>query len=76
VLRSSSVSNIDFSLFKNIPIREQFSLQFRAEAFNVLNIMSYGAPNALLSQPTTARVTSLAQGINPRQLQLGLKVQF
>ena len=31
------------SLFKNIPIREQFALQFRAEAFNVLNIMSYGA---------------------------------
>jgi len=76
VLRSSSVSNVDFSLFKSFPIKEQFSVQLRAEAFNVLNIMSYGVPNSLLSQPTTARVTSIAQGINPRQLQLGLKVQF
>jgi hypothetical protein len=76
VLRSSTVNNVDFSLFKNVPIREKIEVQFRAEAFNVLNIMSYGVPNGLLNQPTTARVTSLAQGVNPRQLQMGLKLQF
>ena len=76
VLRSSVVNNVDFSMFKNIPAGEKVQIQFRAEAFNVLNIMSYGVPNGLLNQPTTARVTSIAQGINPRQLQFGLKFQF
>jgi hypothetical protein len=76
VLRSSIVNNVDFSLFKNIPAGEKVQIQFRAESFNMLNIMSYGVPNGLLNQPTTARVTSLAQGINPRQMQLGLKLQF
>jgi hypothetical protein len=76
VLRSDKVNTVDFSLFKNIPIRESFQAQFRAEVFNVLNIMSYGVPNGLLNQPTTARVTSLAQGTNPRQMQMGLKLQF
>jgi len=76
VLRSDKVNNVDLSVFKNIPIWESLNIQFRAEAFNVFNIMSYGVPNGLLNQPTTARVTSIAQGINPRQLQLGIKVQF
>jgi len=51
-------------------------LQLRAEVFNILNIMSFGVPNGLLNQPTTAQVTALAQGISPRQMQFGLKFQF
>ncbi|MCI0626751.1 MAG: TonB-dependent receptor [Acidobacteria bacterium] len=76
VLRSDGVANVDFSLFKNIPFGETVKLQLRAEAFNIFNIMSFGVPNGLLNQPTTARVTSLAQGISPRQLQFGLKIEF
>ena len=76
VLRTDGVANVDFSLFKDIQIGESVTVQFRAEMFNVFNIMSYGQPNGLLNQPTTARVTSLAQGIQPRQIQFGLKVLF
>ena len=33
VLRTDGVTNIDFSLFKNVPLGERVSVQFRAEAF-------------------------------------------
>jgi len=76
VLRSDGVTNVDFSLFKNVPLGERLKLQLRVEAFNIFNLMSYGVPNGLLNQPTTAQVNALAQGISPRQLQFGLKFEF
>jgi hypothetical protein len=76
VLRSDGVTNVDFSLVKNIPFGETVKLQLRAEVFNIFNIMSFGVPNGLLNQPTTAQVTALAQGISPRQMQFGLRFEF
>jgi hypothetical protein len=49
-------------------------VEFRAEAFNVLNNVVYGAPDANLASPTFSRVFSTAN--SPRVLQLGLKVIF
>jgi hypothetical protein len=36
-LRTGSLKNWDMSLFKNIPIRERYSIQLRLEAYNILN---------------------------------------
>ena len=80
-----AVFNTDFSLFKSFPIREQMSLQLRFEAFNVFNIQNYDTPaNANLTVNTNAttiaanvgRISTLAQGTTPRQLQFGLRFVF
>ena len=40
--------NVDFGLVKDIPIKERFKAQFRAEFFNIFNIQSWGAPSVSL----------------------------
>ena len=40
--------NVDFGLVKDIPIKERFSAQFRAEFFNIFNIQNWGIPNVSL----------------------------
>jgi hypothetical protein len=74
--------NFDFSLFKNtrIPrISETFSVQFRAEFFNVFNHANFQAPtknNTLFAAAGTRVATGgqlSATTTTSRQIQLGLK---
>lgn len=37
IIRTGGMQNFDMSLFKNIPIKERYSVQLRLEAFNVFN---------------------------------------
>jgi hypothetical protein len=81
--RGSHVVNMDFSLFKSIPVYERWSLQLRFEAFNVFNIQNFDAPSALTintnaTQTATGvgRITGLASGTTPRQMQFGLRLSF
>lgn len=83
VFRGSHVVNMDFSLFKSFPVREGWNLQLRFEAFNVFNIQNYDVPsvvtvnsNATQIAANVGRVTALAQGTTPRQLQFGLRFVF
>ncbi len=85
VFRGKSVFNTDLSLFKSVPIREDWQLQFRMEMFNVFNIQNWDTPaNANLTLNTNAttlatnvgRITTLAAGTNPRQIQFGLRLMF
>jgi hypothetical protein len=63
---------IDFSVSKSFPIVEHQSLQFRAEAINVLNHPILIAPNSTIG--TTFGLVNNAQG--ERQLQFALKYLF
>jgi hypothetical protein len=62
------------SLIKQFPIHDQLGLEFRAEAFNVLNRVNFGLPNAQVNSSTFGQITS--QYNLPRNLQLALKVHF
>jgi outer membrane receptor protein involved in Fe transport len=76
-LRSAHVTNMDISLFKNIPLGETRQLQLRAEAFNVFNIQNLSTPTgnaATIGQKTAGAVTSIVG--NPRQLQFGVRFTF
>jgi len=63
---------IDFSVFKSFTIVEHQSLQFRAEAINVLNHPILVAPNSSIGN--TFGLVNNAQG--ERQLQFALKYLF
>jgi Carboxypeptidase regulatory-like domain/TonB dependent receptor len=76
-LSSDHVTQFDFSMFKRFPIwKESTFLEFRAEAFNVLNIINYAAPNNTQNAAGFGTVTSLITGNPPRQLQFTLRVNF
>ncbi|MCC6859317.1 MAG: TonB-dependent receptor [Bryobacterales bacterium] len=66
--------NFDMSLFKDFPIKERATVQFRAEAFNIFNTPQFGLPASTVNAPGAGAVTSTVG--NPRQLQMALKVLF
>jgi hypothetical protein len=79
----------DFSVFKAIPINERFSMQFRAEFFNILNHANFNAPNfggnGVTSVGNSGNFTSSTFGeigstrdapFDPRQIQFALKLFY
>jgi hypothetical protein len=73
-VRAPGTQNIDLSLFKNFQLLERLTLQFRAEAFNVLNQVVFGSPNVVLSSGQFGVISS--QSNSPRTIQFALKIIF
>jgi hypothetical protein len=82
-MRSMRFINVDVALTKEIAIRENKRLQFRAEAFNVFNHMVLGVPgtsiapsfsNGSVSYGSAGIISSIANA--PRELQLAMKFMF
>jgi hypothetical protein len=73
--RGPSIYTLDLGLHKQfaLPFR-QSRLEMRVEAFNALNKSNFNAPNGNRSSTAFGTITSLATP--PRQLQLGVKVDF
>jgi len=77
--RGPGTKNLDFSVFRKFTIRERFSLQLRAEAFNLTNTPAFVLPSAANPALTIGNASfgkftqSSATG---RQLQFGLKLLF
>ncbi|MFL6449579.1 MAG: carboxypeptidase regulatory-like domain-containing protein [Bryobacteraceae bacterium] len=79
VYRGPGLASVDVSIFKNIPLTERGTLQFRAECFNVSNRANFGTPNAVVFSgaavsPSAGLITSTVT--TSRQLQFGLKLIF
>ena len=74
-LRGAPFDNLDASLFKKIQIKEYGTLQFRAEAFNALNHISYSTPGTSISTATSFGVAT-SQKSTERRLQLAVKYLF
>jgi hypothetical protein len=73
-LRQDPYNDLDASIFKNFPIRGEAQLQFRIEAFNSLNHITYGAPGEAFGTPSFGVVSSTRS--TQRELQLSLKAYF
>lgn len=69
----ASTLNLNFSLFKKFPIYHESTLQFRAEAFNLLNHANLGAPNLTVNSANYGKITTAS---DPRIMQLALRLAF
>jgi hypothetical protein len=68
-----SYVNTDFSGFKNFPVLDKATIQFRAEAFNLFNNVNLSNPNGVLTSPLFGKISNSATA---RQIQFALKVSF
>ncbi len=66
-------TSTDLSLFKNFPIRERSQVQFRAEAFNLLNQARFSNPGNSIGTPLFGAVSAAADG---RVMQFAVKISF
>lgn len=70
---------VDASLLKDFPLHESTSLQFRAEAINVLNHPNWANPNTTFGNSTFGQVTGLQAGAGSNQartIQVALHLTF
>ncbi|MGH9599904.1 MAG: hypothetical protein ACRD27_08565 [Terracidiphilus sp.] len=84
-LRTQDFNNLDFSLIKNVPIRESKTLQLRFEGFNVFNHMVWSEPGAGISPSFSSSTSAVSYGSagvisgiasTPRELQMAAKFSF
>jgi hypothetical protein len=73
ILRGNKTINFDVGLTRRFQVSEGQRLEFRAEAFNVLNLMRPGNPNTSLNSSLFGQVTS---ALDPRIMQFALKYVF
>ena len=74
IFRSEPFWNIDASIFRQFPIFEKRMLEFRAEAFNIVNTVIYDIPSTSMTASNFGQVVSTAN--SARTLQFGLKLRF
>lgn len=77
-LRGPHFSNLDLGVAKRFPVRENLSLQFRADAFNVFNHPNFALPGVDstvdITIPSSFGVITGTSA--PRVLQLALRLEF
>jgi hypothetical protein len=81
MFRGPGLWNLDLSLFKRIPIREQWNLQLRAEAFNILNHANFVTPQMTVfdSDGPSGSAGIIDSTVTPgfgRQIQFALRLEF
>jgi hypothetical protein len=80
-LRGPGLWNMDLSLFKRIPINEQWSLQFRTETFNIFNHANFKTPRSVVFEGTNTSGSAgiIDSTVTPgfgRQIQFALRLEF
>jgi hypothetical protein len=76
--------DLDFSVIKETKINERLNVEFRAEAFNIINHANFNSPINNSTLFTSAGLGGAAAGTpgkidvaaDPRELQFGLKLAF
>jgi hypothetical protein len=77
--RGPGFHNLDIALIKNTPLvtrgaSERAALQFRAEFFNVFNLVNFGLPSSVVLGPGFGEISHTAG--SSRQIQFSLKIIY
>jgi hypothetical protein len=72
-IRGPGAWNLDMALQRSFTITEQQSLDFRAEAFNLMNHTRFGNPTTSMSSPIFGQINTAG---DPRIMQLAVKYKF
>jgi hypothetical protein len=70
------MENFDMALLKNLRLTDSKSVQFRLEAFNLLNHAQFFAPQAVDGNISSATFGHVVSAASPRLVQLGAKFMF
>ncbi|MFO0502881.1 MAG: carboxypeptidase regulatory-like domain-containing protein [Acidobacteriota bacterium] len=68
--------NYDMTISRAIRIAETYRLQFRAEIFNPINVPMLGNPDTSVVSPVFSQIRTSNVNYTPRNLQLGLRLDF
>jgi hypothetical protein len=76
-VRGPGYLNVDMSAFKSVNLFESQAIEFRFDAFNAMNIVSYGNPDTGITDTTFGQIASQnAIRSQERHLQFSLKYTF
>jgi hypothetical protein len=73
LLHGPGSETVNFSVFKNFPIKERLRFQIRFETFALFNHTNFGNPSATINTSSFGNITSASGN---RNIQLGAKLQF
>jgi hypothetical protein len=73
MLRSPHMWNLDFGLRKSVPVKNAHRIEFRVEAFNVLNHPNWDTANG---NPTSGAFGLVTGKVGSRVIQLATKYMF
>jgi len=73
VIEGPGAWNVDVAVSRSFPVREGQRLDFRAEAFNLMNHARFGNPNATMNSPSYGQILTAR---DPRIIQFALKFVF
>lgn len=75
-IREPGLTNLDFSLLKQVVVREVVRVQFRAEFFNATNTPFFGLPGSVGTEFNSEAFGKVTEAGDPRVVQFGLKLIF
>jgi hypothetical protein len=73
VLRGPGAFNLNLTLSKHFVVRERYDLEFRVDAFNLVNSAQFSNPDTNIGDPSFGQISGTA---DPRILQLALHFKF
>jgi hypothetical protein len=73
LLHGPGAETVNFSVFKNFPIKERLKFQIRFETFALFNHTNFGNPSATINTGAFGNITSASGN---RNIQLAAKLQF